>query len=89
MRPNTPHIAQLRLFPLRPQARGKGLGRRMPHECMAFARTAGYREMTLWTHESHAAACALYRAEGFAMTGNRATRSFGQNVVEQHFAIVL
>ncbi|WP_226779029.1 GNAT family N-acetyltransferase [Oceaniglobus trochenteri] len=84
-----PAVARLRLFLLRPQARGRGLGRRMLHHCMDFARSAGYRQLVLATHESHRAACALYRAEGFTMTDSRATRSFGQDVVEQHFAITL
>ena len=34
--------AQLRLFLLTPKARGKGLGKRLLRECMAFARAAGY-----------------------------------------------
>ena len=81
--------AKLRLFQLDPAARGRGLGKHMLVHCMSFARTAGYHEMVLWTHESHRAACALYAAAGWQMVESRPARSFGQNVVEQHWAITL
>ncbi len=44
---------------------------------------------SLWTHESHSAACALYRAYGFAMTDSRPVRSFGQDLVEQTWRLTL
>lgn len=75
--------AQLRLFLLTPKARGKGLGKRLLRECMAFARAAGYRGMMLTTHESHRTACALYRAFGWQLSGSRPVRSYGQDLVEQ------
>jgi GNAT superfamily N-acetyltransferase len=81
--------AKLRLFLLEPQARGLGLGRRMLARCLDFARAAGYRRMTLWTHESHEAACALYRASGFALVTSTPVHSFGQDLVEQHWEIAL
>jgi GNAT superfamily N-acetyltransferase len=81
--------AKLRLFLLEPAARGMGLGRRMLGRCLAFARAAGYRRMTLWTHESHEAACALYRAAGFALVSSEPVNSFGQDLVAQHWAVEL
>jgi DNA-binding MarR family transcriptional regulator/RimJ/RimL family protein N-acetyltransferase len=78
--------AKLRLLLLVPEARGTGLGRRMLREAMGWARAAGYDRMTLWTHESHRAACALYAAEGFAVTASNPARSFGRDVVEQEWA---
>lgn len=75
--------AQLRLFLLTPKARGKGLGKRLLRECMAFARAAGYRGMMLKTHESHRTACALYRAFGWQLRGSRPVHSYGQDLVEQ------
>ncbi len=81
--------AKLRLFLLIPEARGTGLGKRLLATCMAFARQAGYRDMQLWTHESHKAACALYAATGWRLEHSRAARSFGQDVVEQHWRIAL
>jgi GNAT superfamily N-acetyltransferase len=60
-----------------------GLGRRLLAQCTDFARKSGYRRMQLWTHESHTAACALYRAAGWSLVSSRPVHSFGQHLVEQ------
>lgn len=78
-----PGLAKLRLFFLVPEARGLGLGQRMLDTCLGFARQAGYRRMTLWTHESHRAACALYAKAGFACVRSAPVRSFGVDLIEQ------
>lgn len=83
------HTAKLRLFLLMPEARGQGLGKRMLNTCMGFARDSGYRDMALWTHESHRAACALYRASGWQLTGSKKVHSFGCDLVEQSWEIRL
>ncbi|WP_037307635.1 GNAT family N-acetyltransferase [Ruegeria halocynthiae] len=75
--------AKLRLFLLVPEVRGQGLGRRMFATCLAFARGAGYKELALWTHESHKAACALYKAVGGQLMTSRKVHSFGVDLVEQ------
>ncbi|MGX9354789.1 N-acetyltransferase family protein [Roseobacteraceae bacterium S113] len=82
-------VAKLRLFYLGEAARGRGLGREMLTRCMDFARDAGYRRMELWTHASHAAACALYAKLGFEMTGAVTKHSFGVEVEEQMWGIDL
>ncbi|MEM8729884.1 MAG: GNAT family N-acetyltransferase [Pseudomonadota bacterium] len=84
-----PGIAKLRLFLLVPEARGLGLGKRLLRQCMGFARDAGYTEMQLWTHESHRAACALYRAHGWQITESKSVTSFGVNLVEQGWRVTL
>ena len=84
-----PDTAKLRLFLLTPDARGNGLGKRMLTACMEFARARGYRDMVLWTHESHRAACALYRAFGWQLVESKPARSFGVDVVEQSWAFTL
>jgi len=76
-------LAQLRLFLALPEMRGTGLGRRLLGRCMGFAQRAGYAGMLLWTHESHVAACALYRKTGWVCEGSRPVRSFGVDLVEQ------
>jgi GNAT superfamily N-acetyltransferase len=75
--------AKLRLFLLTPAARGKGLGKRLLAQCMGFAQRTGYSDMQLWTHESHAAACALYTATGWELTASKPVHSFGCDLVEQ------
>ncbi len=81
--------AKLRLFLLVPEARGLGLGKRLLAACTAFARASGYRRMALWTHESHKAACALYRANGWQLTDSKPVHSFGVDLVEQSWEIEL
>jgi len=81
--------AKLRLFLLTPDARGKGLGKRLLATCMTFARQAGYLDMRLWTHESHTAACALYAATGWHLADSKPVHSFGVDLIEQTWTIAL
>lgn len=81
--------AKLRMFLLTRAARGKGLGKRLLHDCMVFARDCGYRDMILWTHESHKAACALYAAFGWELVESKAVHSFGVDLIEQSWRIDL
>ena len=85
----TDKTAKLRMFLLTPEARGQGLGKRLLGHCMGFARQAGYTDMRLWTHESHRAACALYAATGWTLETSVPVRSFGKDLVEQSWTIVL
>ncbi|GIT86951.1 MULTISPECIES: GNAT family N-acetyltransferase [Roseobacter] len=77
--------AQLRLFLLVPEARGKGLGLRMLRHCMQFAQEHGYSGMRLWTHQSHKAACALYKAQGWQCIETKPVRSFGQELIVETY----
>ena len=81
--------AKLRLFFLLPEARGLGLGKRLLQTCMGFAKGRGYLKMQLWTHESHEAACALYKAFGWQLTESKPVHSFGVDLVEQSWEITL
>jgi GNAT superfamily N-acetyltransferase len=77
--------AKLRLFLLVPEARSQGLGKRLLHHCMCFAESHRYAGMQLWTHESHEAACSLYRATGWTLEASKPVHSFGQDLVEQQW----
>jgi GNAT superfamily N-acetyltransferase len=81
--------AKLRLFLVEPATRGTGLGRRLLDTCMRFATDTGYNEMTLWTHESHKAACTLYARTGFRCVASTQVHSFGQDLVEQTWTRLL
>ena len=81
--------AQLRLFYLVPEARGQGLGKRLLQGATDHARALGYREFILWTHESHRAAGALYKAAGWELVDSTPAVSFGQEVVVQNWRIDL
>ncbi|MEM9580683.1 MAG: GNAT family N-acetyltransferase [Pseudomonadota bacterium] len=86
---HTDTTAKLRLFLLVPEARGQGLGQTLLDHCMSFAKAAGYADMTLWTHASHTAACALYARNGWRLSASKPVRSFGVDLIEQQWDITL
>jgi len=82
-------VARLRLLLVEPSARGFGIGTRLTGECIAFARQAGYRRITLWTHSVLTAARHVYAKAGFRLTSSEPRRSFGQDVVSEHWDLTL
>ncbi len=83
------HVARIRLLLLEPQARGIGLGARLVGECIHFARRAGYRKITLWTHSVLTAARHIYQKAGFKLMRTERHRSWGKPVVSEHWDLVL
>jgi DNA-binding MarR family transcriptional regulator/GNAT superfamily N-acetyltransferase len=80
-----PGVSRLRLLLVDPKARGLGLGTRLVDECIKFARKAGYKSMTLWTHENLTAARAVYAKAGFTLTSSEKKKSFGKDVVAEYW----
>ncbi len=71
-------VARLRLLIVDPKARGLGIGHRLVEECIRFAREAGYRTITLWTHAVLKGAREIYRRAGFTLTKEWVHDDFGK-----------
>jgi DNA-binding MarR family transcriptional regulator/N-acetylglutamate synthase-like GNAT family acetyltransferase len=82
-------VARLRLLLVDPIARGRGLGTRLTDECIRFARQGGYQSITLWTHKVLTAARHVYERAGFRLTSSETRRSFGRNVISEHWDLAL
>jgi DNA-binding MarR family transcriptional regulator/GNAT superfamily N-acetyltransferase len=85
----TDEVARLRLLLVEPAARGRGIGARLVGECVLFARAAGYRRITLWTHSVLTAARHIYRQAGFTLTSSETHHSWGKEVVSEHWDLEL
>jgi DNA-binding MarR family transcriptional regulator/GNAT superfamily N-acetyltransferase len=78
--------AQLRLLYVEPSARGLGIGSRLVEECLGFARSAGYKEIVLWTTSVLADARRIYERAGFQLTGEARHHSFGHDLTGQNWS---
>ncbi|HEV7261051.1 MAG TPA: bifunctional helix-turn-helix transcriptional regulator/GNAT family N-acetyltransferase [Bosea sp. (in: a-proteobacteria)] len=82
-------VAKLRMVIVDRPGRGLGLGKALVREAIAFARSAGYRRMVLWTNDILHAARAIYMAEGFRLVAEERHHSFGQDLVGQNWELAL
>ena len=82
-------VARIRLLLVDPKARGLGLGARLDDECIRFARRAGYKKITLWTHSVLTAARHIYQKAGFKLMRTERHKSWGRPVVSEHWDLEL
>jgi len=87
--PASKSVAKLRLLLVDPRARGRGLGKRLVRECIAFARVQGYRRLALWTQSSLSAARALYKDCGFELKRSEKHASFGVKLTGEYWELAL
>jgi GNAT superfamily N-acetyltransferase/DNA-binding MarR family transcriptional regulator len=83
--PAAKRVAQLRLLLVDPRARGRGLGKRLVRECIAFAAAQGYRKLVLWTQSNLAAARAIYRDCGFVLAKREPHAAFGVKLTGEYW----
>src|SRR6185437_567274 len=86
---DAPDIARLRLLLVDPKARGLGIGARLVGECVTFARSAGYKTITLWTHSVLTAARKIYQNAGFELTSSEKRHTWSQDVVAEFWDMKL
>jgi DNA-binding MarR family transcriptional regulator/GNAT superfamily N-acetyltransferase len=82
-------VAKLRLLIVEPKARGRGVGKRLVQECIAFARRKGYRKLVLWTQSNLAAARGIYKAAGFQLKKKEPHSSFGVKLTGEYWELAL
>ena len=81
--------AKLRLLLVEPSARGLGIGGRLTGECVSFARSAGYTQLTLWTQDCLTEARRIYQRAGFQLVTEGRHHSFGHDLTEQTWNLPL
>jgi DNA-binding MarR family transcriptional regulator/GNAT superfamily N-acetyltransferase len=89
VRDEAPETARLRLLIVDPSARGHGIGGLLVGECISFARSAGYRDMVLWTNDILTHARSIYLRAGFTLVKEQPHHSFGRDLVGQDWHLAL
>jgi DNA-binding MarR family transcriptional regulator/GNAT superfamily N-acetyltransferase len=82
-------VAKIRLLLIDPAGRGLGIGKRLVDECIAFARSCGYRKITLWTQSILLAARGIYQKAGFVHVATEPHRSFGHDLIGETWELDL
>ncbi|MDO8980136.1 MAG: helix-turn-helix domain-containing GNAT family N-acetyltransferase [Afipia sp.] len=82
-------VAKIRLLLTDPAGRGLGIGKRLVGECIAFARSCGYRKITLWTQSMLLAARGIYQNAGFVHVATEPHRSFGHDLIGETWELTL
>jgi DNA-binding MarR family transcriptional regulator/GNAT superfamily N-acetyltransferase len=78
-------VARVRLLLVDPKGRGLGLGAQLVDECVRFARQAGYKKITLWTHSILTAARHIYEKAGFTLSSSEKRHSWSKDVVAEYW----
>jgi ribosomal protein S18 acetylase RimI-like enzyme len=82
-------LSRLRMFVLRPEYRGAGVGRRLFDELLASARAAGHERMELDTFSELRAAAHLYRDAGFRRVSARRQLLWGREIEFERYELEL
>lgn len=81
--------AQLRFFLLEPEARGKGIGKKLIENVIEFSRNKGYKHMFLETVSKLEVARRIYKSRGFEITSTHENPDWGEGILEEHWEMDL
>ena len=81
--------AQLRYFLIEPECRGIGLGSKLLNLYMDFLHECGYQGSYLWTTHELSTAAFLYKRLGFQLTEEKESTTFGKQLTEQRYDLIL
>jgi GNAT superfamily N-acetyltransferase len=81
--------ARLRWFVLAPESQGRGIGKRLMAQAMAFCRDRGLRRVYLHTFAGLEAARHLYERHGFRLIAEQADDDWGSRITHQTFERLL
>lgn len=82
-------VGKLRLLLVEPKARGLGLGTRLVEECIKFAKSIGYEEITLWTNSVLVNARNIYKKVGFKLVEEENYHGFGKDLTSETWVLKL
>ena len=71
------------------QVLGVSVSGKLVNECVSFARTAGYKKITLWTQSILAGAHRIYQQAGFKLVEEAPHQSFGADLIGQTWDLKL
>ncbi|HET9679583.1 MAG TPA: GNAT family N-acetyltransferase [Gammaproteobacteria bacterium] len=83
------NTAQLRWFIVAPQAQGRGLGKELINQAIAFCRAQRMQSVFLWTISDLPVAAHLYQQAGFTLTEQKTHRLWGAQHTEQRYDLRL
>jgi ribosomal protein S18 acetylase RimI-like enzyme len=81
--------AQLRWFLVHPDARARGLGKRLLRDAVDFCRRRNYKSVSLWTISELKIAAHLYRDVGFQLTEQNTHEIWGAVRTEERYELSL
>jgi GNAT superfamily N-acetyltransferase len=82
-------LSYLRMFVLRPEYRGAGVGRRLLEHLLRAARAAGHERMELDTFSELRAAAHLYRSVGFRRVSAQRRLMWGREIEFERYELEL
>jgi len=82
-------VARLRWFLVAPEARGNGIGGRLLHAALGWARAHGYEHVVLFTFGDLVDAARLYARAGFRRVSERVGTEWSEVMVEERWELHL